>query len=163
MMRTDLLVHADVSTSLRRQLGPVAAGYVDVLVRDGMVTLTGTVESVAHKRIAERAAQQVAGIRAVAEELHVVGADTSPPDDASLAKAVVDALEMGCGGAGRQINVRVEDGWVALNGQVASATEYTAVQRALECLPGVRGKTREVRVTVHTKWAPAPRPGTETV
>jgi osmotically-inducible protein OsmY len=144
-MRTDLVVHADVSATLRRELGPVAA-RVRVQVRDGVVTLTGTVGSPDQKRLAERVVQQVPGVRAVAEELHVPGAATRPPDDASLAEAIADALEIECGGAGRQVTVRVEDGWVALGGCVSSAADYTAIERMLECLPGVRGTTSQVHV-----------------
>ena len=65
-MRSDLIVHAAVSAALRQDLGPIASEVI-VRVRDGVVTLAGTVESIDQKHIAERSVQRGAGVRAVAE------------------------------------------------------------------------------------------------
>jgi hypothetical protein len=113
-------------------------------VHDGVVTFTGIVESLDQKRAAEQTAEQVAGVRAVAEELQVDGMPVVPHDDVALAKAVADSLEVEGIPAGRHITVRVEAGWVALSGQVTSASDYSAIERALECVPGLRGVTSEV-------------------
>lgn len=78
MMRSDLIVHAAVSAVLRRDLGPIAGG-IRVRVRDGVVTLAGAVESGDQRHIAGRSVEQVAGVRAVAEELHITGAGEAPP------------------------------------------------------------------------------------
>ena len=147
MMRSDLMVHAAVCTALRRALGPVA-GRVGVRVHDGVVTLTGEVESLEQKHAAEQTAEQVAGVRAVAVKLLVDGMPAVPQGDVALARAVADSLELEGIPAGRHIAVRVEDGWVAVSGQVASASDYSAIERALECVPGARGVTSEVRLIV---------------
>jgi osmotically-inducible protein OsmY len=145
MMRSDLIVHAAVSAALRQDLGPIASEVI-VRVRDGVVTLAGTVESIDQKHIAERSVQRVAGVRAVAEELHVSGAHDVPPDDVTLAKAVADSLEIEGPTPGRDITVRVEHGWVSLSGQVTSTADYSAIERALEIVWGVRGVTSEVDI-----------------
>jgi osmotically-inducible protein OsmY len=154
MMRSDLMVHAAVCTALRRVLGPVA-GRVGVRVHDGVVTLTGVVESPDQKHTAEQTAELVSGVRAVAEELQVNGMPAVPHGDVALAKAVADSLEVEGIPVGRHVNVRVEAGWVALSGQVASASDYSAIERALECVPGVRGVTSEVHLIQSAEKAPA--------
>jgi osmotically-inducible protein OsmY len=153
MMRSDLMVHAAVCTALRRALGPVA-GQVGVRVHDGVVTLTGTVASPDQKHAAEQTAEQVAGVRAIAEELHVDGKPVVLHDDVALAKAVADSLDLEGIPAGRHIAVRVEAGWVALSGQAASASDYSAIERALECVRGVRGVTSEVHLMAPAENTP---------
>jgi osmotically-inducible protein OsmY len=162
MMRSDLMVHAAVCTALRRALGPVA-GRLGVRVHDGVVTLTGVVESLDQKHTAEKTAEQVTGVRAVAEELQVDGTPPGPRGDVALAKAVADSLELEGIPATRHVAVCVEDGWVSLSGQVTSASDYSAIERALECVPGVRGVTSEVRLMAPAANAPAVRVTSKTV
>lgn len=154
MMRSDLMVHAAVCTALRRALGPIA-GRVGVRVHDGVVTLTGKVQSLDQKHAADQTAEQVAGVRAVAEHLEVDGLPAVPHGDVALAKAVADSLELEGIPAGRHIAVRVENGWVSLSGQAASASDYSAIDRALECVPGVRGVTSEIHVIAPAGHAPS--------
>jgi osmotically-inducible protein OsmY len=154
MMRTDLALHAAVSAAVRAVLGKAAA-EVTVVVRDGVVTLAGIVNTPAEKMAAEREAQRVQGVHAVAEELGIRSADLVPLTDEMLARTAVDALAAGVRPIGRDVTIKVENGWVSLGGVVASPAEYTAVERALECLPGVRGMTSEVRVTGAGERAPA--------
>ena len=146
MMRTDLAVHVALSAALRRVLGSAAA-EVTASVRDGVVTLKGVVNTPAEKTAAEEAVQRVPGVYAVAEELTVRSGQSTRIDDEALARAAVDALATGVYPIGRDVTIRVENGWLSLGGTVASSTEYTAVERALECLPGARGMSSEVRLT----------------
>jgi osmotically-inducible protein OsmY len=118
-----------------------------------VVTLTGVMESLDQKRTAERTAEQVVGVRAVAEELQVHGMPAVLHDDVALAKAVADSLEVEGVPVSRQITVRVEAGWVTLSGRVASASDYSTIERALECVRGVRGVTNDVHLI-----APAANP-----
>lgn len=154
MLRTDLGLHAAVSAAVRAALG-MAAAEVTVVVRDGVVTLAGVVNTPAEKMAAERAAQRVQGVHAVAEELGIRSAHFAPVTDEMLARTAVDALAAGVRPIGRDVTIQVENGWVSLGGAVASAAEYTAVERALECLPGVRGMTSQVRVVGAGERAPA--------
>jgi osmotically-inducible protein OsmY len=154
------MVHAAVCKALRQALGPVA-GRLGVRVHDGVVTLTGTVESAGQKHSAEQAVGQVVGVRAVAEELQINNVSPVPHDDLALATAVADSLAVEGVPVGRHINVQVEAGWVTLTGEVASAADYSAIDRALECVAGVRGVNSEVRVappvTSASSKGPIPR------
>jgi osmotically-inducible protein OsmY len=145
MVRTDLGVHAAVRTALRGVLGP-AASRVSVVVRDGVVTLTGVVDTPQAKLAAERVTQQVSGVHAVAEELEVRGEQDLTLTDQAVAAAVLEALSAGAHPIGVGLTIKVEHGWVVIGGAVASSAESAAVERALECVPGVRGVTSEVRI-----------------
>jgi osmotically-inducible protein OsmY len=61
-------------------------------------------------------------------------------------RSIADSLEIEGPAPGRDITVRVEHGWVSLSGQVTSTADYSAIERALECVAGVRGVTSEVHI-----------------
>jgi osmotically-inducible protein OsmY len=145
MMRTDLGLHASVSAAVRAALGRQAAD-VRVIVCDGVVTLGGAVDTPEEKAAVERAVQGVPGVHAVAEGLSVRQAHAATLTDEMLAHAALEALATGEHPIGRDVTIRVQQGWLSLGGTVASPTEYLAVERALECLP-VRGMTSEVHAT----------------
>jgi len=145
MVRTDLGLHAAVRAALRGALGAMAS-RVGVVVRDGIVTLTGVVDTAQEKLAAERVVQQVPGVHAVAEELQVRGEHGTHMTDQMLAAAVLEALETGDHPIGHDVTIKVEHGWVVVGGLVASSAENAAVERALECVPGIRGVTSEVRI-----------------
>jgi osmotically-inducible protein OsmY len=165
MTRTDLGLHATVRAALRRVLG-VKADRVGVVVRDGIVTLSGSVDTAHEKLTAERAVEEVQGVHAVAEELHVVGEADMEPTDEMLAGAVLNAFQAGAKAIGRDLIVKVEHGWAAITGTVATADEQEAVEQALECIPGLRGITSEIRVRGAERTASADRvrtPGAERI
>jgi len=145
MMQTDLTLHASVSASVRGALGTAAAA-INVAVRDGVVTLVGTVATPAEKLAAERAAQQVAGVHAVADELEIRRRGSELVTDDQLARELVEALESGVHPIGQRVTITVSHGWVIVGGFVQSPAEYAAVERALECVGGVRGVTSELRI-----------------
>jgi osmotically-inducible protein OsmY len=70
MLRTDLSLHAAVSGALRRILGP-AASQLTVKVQDGVVTLSGVVDTPDEKVAAERTVKRQPGVHAVVEALQV--------------------------------------------------------------------------------------------
>jgi osmotically-inducible protein OsmY len=69
-MRTDLEIQQDVMIELKWQPFLQAAN-IGVSVKDGIVTLSGTVDTYSQKVAAERAVKKVAGVRAVAEEIQI--------------------------------------------------------------------------------------------
>lgn len=146
MMRSDLSVYVAVRGALRTVLGPVATQIV-VKAQDGVVSLSGAVSTSEEKLAAEHAVQCIPGVHAVVEALTVAaGPPAAASADQTLAQQAVAALANGLHPIGRDVTIRVEHGWLTLSGTVASAVEYSAVERALESLPGARGMTSEVRI-----------------
>jgi hypothetical protein len=70
----------------------ITAGQITVTVEKGIVTLTGHVPFFSQKTSAEEAAQRVAGVRAVADEIDVKLMGSYEKSDAEIANAVSDVI-----------------------------------------------------------------------
>lgn len=124
-----------------------AAG-VRVEVSDRMAVLSGVVASYPEKLAVERAADRVAGLQNVANELVV---EPAPPDrlpDDRLLAAVHRALAADVLVPPGAIRVQVEDGTVVLDGRVAAEAQREAAFRTVAELRGVRN----VRDRVSVGW-----------
>ncbi|MEV1146515.1 BON domain-containing protein [Micromonospora sp. NPDC049799] len=112
---------------------------IGVTVSEGVVSLTGRVDSYAKKWAAERAAHRVARVRAVANDLTVRldgGAERADPD---IAAAAAHTLEWDAFVPVGQVDVTVAQGWVTLHGEVEWEYQRQAAERAVARLTGVRG------------------------
>ena len=112
----------------------------------GVVTLTGSVPSFADKRAAERAAERVFGVRAVANELNVSVPLHYRRSDTDIARAVVDALAWDVQVPEPRVKASVSDGWITLAGDVEWRYQRDAAERVVQNLAGVRGVTNEITV-----------------
>ena len=122
------------------------ATEIGVAVHDGVVTLTGSVESYTEKRKAERVAKRVRGVKAVANEIEVRMPGTSQRTDAEIARAALDALTWEITVPDDRIKISVSQGWVYLEGDVDWQYQRTAAEEAVHSLVGVRGVTDEILV-----------------
>ncbi len=120
---------------------------IGVIVRDGIVTLTGTVDSFAEKAAAERAAQRVLGVKAVANEIEIRLPGTSQRTDADIARAAANALGWHVFLPREPVKVAVDGGWVTLKGDVQWQYQKAAAEEAVRHLLGVRGIANEISVT----------------
>jgi len=119
---------------------------IHLSVADGIVTLTGTVPTFADRRLAERAAERVSGVKAVANELTVAVPTTFFRSDTEIARTVVNALAWDVQAPDDKIKCAVSNGWVTLEGEVQWRYERDAAVRALRNLSGVRGITNNITV-----------------
>jgi osmotically-inducible protein OsmY len=111
---------------------------VGVAVKDGIVTLTGQVESYSKRWTAQEAALRVLGVKAVANDLEVRLHTTAERTDTDLAYAAVAALTWDADIPTQSVRVTVSHGWVTLTGQVETPFERDAAERAIQRLAGVR-------------------------
>jgi osmotically-inducible protein OsmY len=116
-MKTDLELQKDVMNELKWEPS-IEAAEIGVSVRDGVVTLSGYVDSFYKKWAAERAAARVFGVKAVAEELKVRLPGSLERADEDIARAVSDALEWNVAVPHDRVEVQVQDGVVTLSGEV---------------------------------------------
>jgi osmotically-inducible protein OsmY len=144
-MKTDRQLQADVLKELEWEPS-VNAAHVGVAVEDGVVTLTGYIDSYAEKRAAETAVKRVLGVRGVAEKLEVRLPQSSKRTDADLARAAANALEWNVAVPHQQIKIKVENGWVTLDGQVDWAYQRNTCDRLVHALIGVAGVTNLITV-----------------
>ncbi len=120
---------------------------VGVEVDDGVVTLTGTVESFPMKYAAENAARRVVGVKAVANDIQVRLPQEQARTDTDIAKAAADALEWNTQVPHERIKVVVRDGWVTLEGDVDWHFQREAAERSVRDLMGVKGVTNLITVS----------------
>jgi osmotically-inducible protein OsmY len=145
-MRTDSQIQRDIIDELR--LDPaVGAVEIGVAVKAGVVTLSGAVDSYARKYAAIRAAERVIGVKAIAEELEVLVPGHLRHTDTELAHAVINALNWDVEVPADKVSVRVDEGWVWLEGEVEWPFQKAAAERAIRFLTGVRGVTNSLHTT----------------
>ena len=119
---------------------------IAVAARDGVITLAGCVRSYAEKLAAERAVERVAGVQGIVQELKVTIAGPHERTDAELAHAIVHALRWDVQVPEDRVKVKVERGWVTLDGSVDAHYQRDAAAIAVHNLTGIRGITNLIDV-----------------
>ncbi len=119
---------------------------VGVIAKDGIVTLTGAVDSYAEKSAAERAAQRVLGVKAVANEIEIRLPGINVRTDADIAGAAANALQWHVFLPRGNVKVAVDGGWVTLKGDVQWQYQKAAAEQAVRHLLGVRGISNEITI-----------------
>ncbi|MET8280722.1 BON domain-containing protein [Micromonospora sp. NPDC005174] len=119
---------------------------IGVTVAEGVVTLTGRVDSYAKKWAGERATHRVTGVRAVANDLTVQLTGSDERADPDLAAAAGNALEWDAFVPIEKLDVTVSAGWVTLHGEVEWEYQRRAAERAVCRLTGVRGVSNGITV-----------------
>jgi osmotically-inducible protein OsmY len=117
-----------------------------VAVKDGIVTLTGWVDSLIKKWAAEEAALRVRGVKAVANDIEVRLPADAERTDAHIAEAALHALKWDALVPSDSIKVKVSKGWVTLEGQVDWQYQRHDAEWAVRRLTGVRGVTNLLAV-----------------
>lgn len=143
LMKTDQQVQQDVIAELLWEPS-ISAGDIGVEVKDGIVTLAGHVSSFAEKWDAERAAQRVVGVKALAIEMDVTLPGSSQRHDADIARAVEHALQWSTYVPQDSIKVMVEQGHVTLMGEVHWEYQRAAAAGAVRYLMGVTGVSDQI-------------------
>jgi osmotically-inducible protein OsmY len=124
----------------------VPSTEIGVGIKDGIVTLSGVVDSHAAKRAAERAAQRVRGVKAVSSQLEVKPAGSAERCDADIAWAAANALAWNALVPQERVSVSVTRGWIVLEGAVERRFQKVAAEDAVADLGGVAGVTNLIAV-----------------
>ncbi len=126
----------------------VKQNEIGVTVSDGIVRLTGTVDSYAKKLAAQKAAHKAPGVLDVVNELEVHIPGDARRNDAEISRALRHALEWNALVPAARINSTVTNGWVTLKGEVDCLRERADAERAVSVLPGVRGVCNKIAVKI---------------
>lgn len=144
-MKTDSEIQKSVMEELRWE--PVLnASEIGVAVKNGIVTLSGTIDSYFKKEEAENAAKRVSGVKAVASDIEVTSLGSETGSDTEIARAIGDALKYNSAVKDDMIKVKVENGWVTLEGQVNLEYEKVAVRTAIKNISGIKGIANLIRI-----------------
>ncbi|WGQ09818.1 BON domain-containing protein [Pedobacter gandavensis] len=119
---------------------------IGVAVKNGVVTLSGQVDSFFKKQTAEKAAKRVKGVKAIAEDIQIGVSPSYERSDADIAAAVVNALKWHSDLDGEKIIARVEDRIVRLEGEVEWDYQRKNAKTAVENLTGVIAVINLIRV-----------------
>jgi osmotically-inducible protein OsmY len=111
------------------------------------VTLRGTVGSFSQRRAAADDAYDVDGVDYVDDELKVRLLDESRREDAEIRGMALQILMWYADVPAELIDVKVDDGWVTLTGDVSYQFESDAAFDDVADMLGVVGVTNNIRVT----------------
>ena len=124
----------------------IAWAQIGVGVHDGIVTLSGTVNSHAKKSAAQQAAHRVSGVLDVANEIEVMPTGTFAHTDEEIARAVRHTLEWNALVPDERIQSTVSGGWVTLEGDVDVWREREDAEKAVLKLAGVVGVVNKISI-----------------
>lgn len=136
----DLSLRQDVLDELEFEPS-IDAANIGVTVENGVVTLTGHVNSYAEKSAADAAVRRVKGVRAIAQEIEVRYAERKKHADDEIAARALDIIEWDTALPEGVIDVEVQRGWVTLSGEVRWHFQRIAAENAVKKLGGVVGVT----------------------
>ena len=147
-MKTDTQLQRDVIDELRWD-AQVDGAEIGVAVKDGVVTLTGKVNSYARKLAAVHAAERIGGVRVVADDVTVALPLFAKKTDTDIAHAVANALKWDIEVPDDRIKARVDGGWLWLEGEVDFQYQRESAERAVRYLTGVHGVTNLIKIAQH--------------
>ena len=149
-MKTDTELQQDVMNELKWE-PTIKAAEIGVSVKDGFVRLSGYVDSYAKKWAAERAAERVFGVKAVAEELQVRLPSSFERSDGDIAQAAANALEWNVSVPYERVKVQVENGLVTLSGEVDWWYQKNEAEGAVRYLIGVVSVSNQITIKPKVK------------
>ncbi|WP_026898264.1 BON domain-containing protein [Daejeonella oryzae] len=114
------------------------ASEIGVAVKNGIVTLSGQVDTYSKKLAAENAAKKIAGVKAIAEDIQIGISPAYHKSDTEIAEAVLNALKWHTAVQDEKIKIKVENGIVKLEGEVEWEFQRNKAKTAIENLNGVR-------------------------
>lgn len=144
-MKTNEELQKDVQDAIKWE--PLLnAAEIGVIVKDGIVTLTGTVDSYEKKREAENAAKELIGVKAVVENIEVKIPNAWSKTDEEIAKDVLNALKSRSTIPDENIMVKVENGFVTLTGEVPWHYQKEAAGNVVRFLNGVKNLFNNIKI-----------------
>jgi len=127
------------------------AAEIGVTAKDGVVTLTGVVDSYSKKLEAEDAAKNVDGVKAVVEKIKIkFSSNLGIKDDNEIANEVLNAFKWNWEVPNDKIKVKVEDGWVTLEGVLEWNFQREAAKNLVNNQIGVKGLTCNITIKSET-------------
>ena len=116
---------------------------IGITAEDGVVTLTGAVDSQAERVAAERAVRRADGVRSVANDLRIRARDERT--DTDIARDAANRLRNNVA-VPESVQAVVSDGYVTLEGTVSWMHQRAAAETAVKYLRGVKAVENAIKV-----------------
>ncbi len=151
-MKNNQELQSDVQNAIKWE--PLLhAAEIGVTAKDGVVLLTGVVDSYAKKMEAENAAKKVIGVKALVEKIEIKFPHTFTKTSLEIANEVIAALNSNWSVPKDKVTVKVEEGWVTLDGELPWNYQKEAAKSAINYLTGVKGVTNNIKIKSESKDA----------
>jgi osmotically-inducible protein OsmY len=124
----------------------INAAHIGVTARNGVVTMTGHVGSYAEKYAAERAAERVSGVKAIAQELEVRYPSSADNGDDDIAKRALQALAWDVFIPRDKVKIKVTKGVITLTGDLDWQYQKESAESVVRRLGGVTGVFNEIKI-----------------
>lgn len=124
----------------------IDAANIGVSVENGIVTLSGHVPNYLQKTTAERATWRVKGVKAIAQEIKVRYDQDKKGADDQIAERVVNMLAWDASVPKNAVRVKVQNGWVTLEGEVNWNYQRAAAEADVRKLSGVVAVSNNVAI-----------------
>jgi osmotically-inducible protein OsmY len=144
-MKSNAELQIDVQNAIKWE--PLLnAAEIGVTAKDGVVSLTGIVDSYAKKMEAENAAKKVIGVKALVENIEIKIPSKWSKTDTEVANEILTALKSNWSVPKDKVTVTVEDGWVTLEGELPWNYQREEAKNAIRNLTGVLGVTNNIKI-----------------
>lgn len=129
----------------------VEASTLDATVDDDVVTLVGTVRSLAEKLTIQSAVESLDRVRGVVSHIEVKRTQDSNPSDEELRDVLARVLTWDALVPEHDVGLDVFDGHVTLSGTVTTESQRDEAERAISRVLGVRGLDNRIEIARGTK------------
>jgi len=144
-MKNNQELAADVAAAIKWE--PLMSGTdIKVTAIDGLVTLTGFVDGNLKKYKAEDVAKSIIGVKAVIEHIELKFTNDDEKSDDAIALEIIHALKADVQVPHDRITVRVENGWVILEGDLPWNFQKQAAAAAIRPVEGIKVFTNAIRI-----------------
>ena len=144
-MKSNEDLQSDVQDAIKWQ-PLLKAAEIGVTAKNGVITLSGSVNSFTKKLEAENAAKSVVGVKAIIEDIDVKFPNSMVKNDEEIANEVLSALKWNWSVPNENVQVKVEDGWITLEGNVEWNYQREAAKNCVANLIGVKGVSNNIKV-----------------
>lgn len=148
-MKTNEKLQKDIQDAIKWETS-LDAFEINVVVKDGVVTLTGTVDSSSKIIEVENAARKVSGVKVIIEKMEVDCIHVCKKDN-EIAEEVIKALKLNMNVLQKKIVIKVHRGWIYLNGTLDWNYQRESANMAVSNINGVKGIINNIKIKSELK------------
>ncbi len=145
-MKSDRQIRDDVEAALDWDPS-FDSRKIGVAVKDGVVTLSGHVNTFPDRSAAQKTALGVIGVKAIANEIEINLPLDAKRSDTDIASAAMIALKSNISVPSDKVKITVQDGWISITGKVDWWYQKNAAEMAVHYLRGVRGVSNNLTIS----------------
>ncbi len=145
-MKTDVNLKLNILEELKWDPKLIDA-EISVLVKNGIVILSGHVANYGIKLAAEDAVKRVKNVKGIAEAITVKIDRLKTPSDPEIAEAAINAIKWNNAIPESNISIIVENGWITLEGTLDWQYQKDAATNSIKDIVGLKGLTNQILIT----------------